>query len=80
MSREAEAEAWIRGKKRAIHNQFLIQMLAVLAMVVPIPLVGITFWAVFGLAIPAIIQSIVVLWVVAIVACAALSVYTKIRQ
>jgi uncharacterized RDD family membrane protein YckC len=80
MTREAEAEAWVRRGRRAVHNQFFIQALAVLAIVVPLPLVATIFWAVFGLASPMIIQGIVVLWAAATIAYAALFVYTRIRQ
>jgi len=80
MTREAEAEAWVRKGRRAVHNQFLIQVLAVLAIVVPLPVVVAVFWAVFGLASPLIIQGIVVLWAAATIVYAALLVYTRIRQ
>ena len=80
MTREDEAEAWVRGKKRVIHNQLFIQLLAVLAIVVPLPLVAVIFWVVFGLASPLIIQGIVVLWAIATIAYAVLFVYAKIRQ
>lgn len=80
MTREDEAEAWVRGKKWVVHNQLFIQLLAVLAIVVPLPLVAVIFWAVFGLASPLVIQGIVVLWAVATIAHAALFVYSKIRQ
>jgi hypothetical protein len=80
MTREDEAEAWVRGKKRVVHNQLFIQVLAVLAIVVPFPLVAVIFWVVFGLASPLIIQGIVVLWAIATIAYAALFVYAKIRQ
>ena len=80
MTREDEAEAWVRGKKRVVHNQLFIQVLAVLAIVTPFPLVAVMFWVVFGLASPLIIQGIVVLWAIVTIAYAGLFVYAKIRQ
>lgn len=80
MTREAEAEAWVHRSRRVVHSQFLIQVLAVLAIVTPLPLVAVTFWAVFGLASPIVIRSIFALWAAATVTYAALSMYTRIRQ
>jgi len=80
MTREAEAEAWVRRSRKALHNQFLIQILAVLAIVVPLPLVAVVFWAAFGLASPMVIQGFLVLWATATVTYAATMVYTRIRD
>jgi|GEM_PF-2082285 len=81
MTKEAEVEAWVRRRsRRIIHNQLLIQVLAVLAIVVPFPLAALIFWVVFGVGSPVIIQSIITLWVAVTVIYAALCVYIKIKQ
>jgi hypothetical protein len=80
VKREAEAEAWVRRKRRAIHNHFLIQAIAVLALVVPFPLVGVIFWALFDVAHPVIIQGIFFLWAIAAVTYTAMLAYTKVKQ
>jgi len=80
VTREAEAEAWVSRSRRSVQNQFLIQALAVLAIVAPLPLVAVTFWAVFGLASPIIVRGIFALWAAATITYAALSVYTRMRQ
>jgi hypothetical protein len=80
MTREAEAEAWVHRSRRAVHNQFLIQSLAVLAIVAPLPLVVVTFWAVFGLASPIVIRGILAFWIIATLAYAAMSVYARTRR
>ncbi len=80
MTGRAEAEAWVRRGKRALHNQFLIQVLAVLAIIVPLPLVAAVFWLVFGLASPWIIQGLLALWAGATIAYGALLVYARTRQ
>lgn len=80
MTREAEAEAWIRKNRRIIHDQSLIQFFAVIALTSPIPLVTIAFWAVFGLASPVIIQGIFASWAASALIYVALAIYTRIRQ
>jgi hypothetical protein len=81
MTKEAEIEAWVRRRRRRIiHNQLLIQASAILSVVIPLPLVALIFWIVFGLGSPIIIQSLVTLWVIATIIYAALSIYIKIKQ
>jgi hypothetical protein len=81
MTKEAEVEAWVRRRsRRIIHNQLLIQVSAILAIAIPLPLVALFFWAVFGLGSPIIIQSIITLWVIVTIIYAALSIYIKIKQ
>jgi hypothetical protein len=80
MTREDEAEAWVRKSRRVVHNQFLIEVLAVLAIAIPLPLVMTVFWAMFGLGSPVIIQGIIVLWAATTVIYAALATYARIRQ
>jgi hypothetical protein len=81
MTKEAEIEAWVRRRRRRIiHNQLLIQASAILSVVIPLPLVALIFWIVFGLGSPIIIQSLVTLWVIAAIIYAALSIYIKIKQ
>jgi hypothetical protein len=80
MTREDEAEAWVRKSRRVVHNQFLIGVLAVLAIAMPLPLIMTVFWAMFGLGSPVIIQCVIVLWVAATVVYAALAAYARRRQ
>jgi hypothetical protein len=80
MTREDEAEAWVRKSRRVVHNQFLIGVLAVLAIAIPLPLVMTIFWAVFGLASPVIIQCVIVTWAATTAVYAALAAYARIRQ
>jgi hypothetical protein len=80
MTKRAEAEAWVREARRIIHNQTFIQLLAVLAIVVPLPLTAFVFLSVFGFSSPIAIQSILVLWATTTIAYAALLIYTKIKQ
>jgi hypothetical protein len=80
MTREAEAEAWVRGRKRTIHSQLLIQFFAVLAIAAPLPITALVFWAAFGLALPLVIQSIVALWVITTIVYFGMSIYTRIKQ
>jgi hypothetical protein len=77
MTREAEAEAWVRGSRRTVHNQWLIEALAVLALLVPLPLGATIFWV---LTSPLMIQGIVVLWATATITYTALLVHTRMRQ
>jgi hypothetical protein len=77
MTRKAEAEAWVRGSRRIVHNQWLIEALVVLAFLVPLPLGATIFW-VFTSSL--MIQCIVVLWAAATIAYAALFVHTRMRQ
>jgi hypothetical protein len=62
MTGEAEVEAWVRGRKRIIHNQHLIQVLTVLAMILPLPFTAFVFWVAFGLGLPIVLQGIVSFW------------------
>jgi hypothetical protein len=80
MTKEAEIEAWIRGRKRIIHNQHLIQALTVLAMMVPLPLTSFIFWIVFGLGLPIVIQGIVLSWLAATIIYIVWSAYVRIKQ
>jgi len=80
MNGRAEAEAWVRGAKRIIHNQTFIQLLAVLAITVPLPLTAFVFLSVFGFSSPIVIQSIVALWATVTTSYAALLIYTRIKQ
>jgi hypothetical protein len=80
MTKEAEIEAWIRGRKRIIHNQYLIQALTVLAMIVPLPLTSLLFWIVFGLGLPIVIQGIVSSWLAATIIYVVWSAYVRIKQ
>jgi len=80
MTKEAEIEAWIRGRKRIIHNQYLIQALTVLAMIVPLPLTSLVFWIVFGLGLPIVIQGIVSSWLAAAIIYVVWSAYVRIKQ
>jgi cobalamin biosynthesis protein CobD/CbiB len=63
MAKLAEAEVWVRRSRQVIHNQPLIQLLGVLAIIVPLPLAMSLFWFAFSSA--AAIQSLVGLWAVA---------------
>jgi hypothetical protein len=64
---KAEAEAWARTKpKRIIHNQTLIQLLAILAVAVPLPASGVIMYVVFCVAPTVAIPSIIVLWFFAV--------------
>lgn len=80
MTKEAEIEAWIRGRKRVIHNQHLIQALAVLTIIVPLPLTAFVFWIVFGLGVPIVVQGIVSFWVAATIIYIALSAWIRIKH
>jgi hypothetical protein len=80
MTREAEAEALVRGRKRTIHSQLLIQFLAVLAIATPLPITALVFWAAFGLAQPIVIQSIAALWATTTIVYFGMSIYTRIKQ
>lgn len=45
-----EAEVWVRTKpRRIIHNQIVIQILAMIAMGLPIPLAGVVMYLIFGI-------------------------------
>jgi hypothetical protein len=76
---QAEAEAWVRKPKRIIQNQSLIQLVAVLAIMVPLPTVGIVFWLVFAVCPSIVIPIIIAAWIAASVIYASLSVYARIK-
>jgi hypothetical protein len=80
MTREAEVEAWLRGRKRTIHSQLLIQFLAVLAIATPLPITALVFWAAFSLDLPFVIQSIVALWAITAIVYVGMSIYIRIKQ
>jgi hypothetical protein len=80
MTRLAEAEAWVRRNRRLIHNQPLIQFLSVIAIIMPLPMATLVFWAAFGLASPLVIQSLIGAWTAAIIIYASMAVYTKIEH
>lgn len=80
MTRETEAEAWVRGDRQIIHSQKLIQLLTVFAIAMPLPIMALTFWAVFGLNSPIVIQSITTTWVVSTIAYGACAVHTRMKQ
>lgn len=60
--RQAQAEAWIRKPKRTTHNQWLIELIIMLAIAVPIPLCGVIFALAF--AIPYTPLYILVTWAI----------------
>jgi hypothetical protein len=80
MTKLAEAEAWVRRSRRMIHNQLLIQVFSILAIVVPLPMVTLIFWTAFGLASPLVIRSLIGLWAAAMIIYAATAVYTMIQR
>ena len=63
-----------------IHNQPLIQLLSVIAIIVPLPIATLVFWTTFALASPLIIQSLVCSWAAAIIIYASAAVYTRIER
>jgi hypothetical protein len=79
MTREAEAEAWVRKPKRMIHNQSLIQVLTVLILVLPLPCTGLLFWLLFAYSAIA-VQSVVALWAVTMMVYGGMTVYVRIKQ
>jgi len=80
MTKLAEAEAWVRRSKRMIHNQVLIQLLSVIAIIVPLPMAALVFWTAFGLASPLILPSLIGLWAATMIIYAAMAIYTKIER
>jgi membrane protein YdbS with pleckstrin-like domain len=65
MGEQAQAEAWVRKKpRRTIHNQTLIQLLAIACGVGSIWLGGFIFWLVFGVAPAIVVPSILAVWAV----------------
>ena len=75
-----EAEAWIRGKRRMVHNQSLIQFFAILAIIIPLPDVASVFWVTFGLGCAIAIQIILGLWASVAVIYSTSVVCIRIRQ
>jgi hypothetical protein len=73
--KQAQSEAWVRKKKRIIHNQWLIRILLILSLIVPIPASGIILWLFFVAFPPIILQSVLALWFASSVAYASLRVY-----
>jgi len=45
--KQAQAEAWVRKKKRIIYNENVIKLLIILAAAIPIPLCTFLLWIVF---------------------------------
>jgi len=63
-----------------IHNQVLIQLLSVIAIIVPLPMAALVFWTVFGLASPLVLQSLIGLWAATMIIYATMAIYTKIER
>jgi hypothetical protein len=80
MTKQAEAEAFVNKSRRVIHNQSLIQLLAVFAIAMPLPLTGLIFWTAFGLSSPIIAQTMATLWIAATIVYVASTTYVKARQ
>jgi hypothetical protein len=80
LTREAEAEAWVRKPKRIIHNQSLIQILIMLAMIIPLPLVGVVFWLLFAFASPIVIQTVVLVWTASTVIYGTTATYVRVKE
>lgn len=65
MDEESQGEAWVRKKpRRIIQNQILIQLLIILSMAAPIPLTGVIFWLIFGIAPVIVVPSILIAWII----------------
>lgn len=63
-----EAEAWVRRKpRRIIHNQTLIQLFAILAIVAPLPATGALMYLVFSVAPSIAVPLILALWFFAVI-------------
>ena len=74
----AQMEARIQKKpRRIIHNQLLIRVIIMLILGVPIPLGGVMFWLVFGVAPAVVIPSILVADVVGSVGYIGLRLYVE---
>jgi hypothetical protein len=80
MTKLVEAEAWVRRNKRMIQNQLFIQLLSVIAIVVPLPIAVFVFWTAFGLASPLVIQSFVGLWAAATIVYVTKTIYARIER
>lgn len=63
-----------------IHNQVLIQLLSVIAIIVPLPMAALVFWTVFGLASPLVLPSLIGLWAATMIIYATMAIYTKIER
>jgi len=74
-----EAEAWTRKPKRVIHNQFLIQLLLILAFAIPLPAAGLVFWLIFAVSPIIVVPGIIVVWTASAITYAALAVYARIK-
>ena len=78
MAKLVEAEAWVRRSRQVIHNQPLIQLLGVLAIIVPLPLAMSAFWIAFSSA--AAIQSLIGLWAAATMTYVFLEIHNGIKD
>jgi polyferredoxin len=80
MTRQAEAEALFNESRKIIHNQVLIRLLAVLAIMLPLPLSAWVFLGAFGLQSPYVIQGTAFLWLLVTIVYFTLALYVKAKQ
>jgi hypothetical protein len=78
MAKLAEVEVWVRRSRQMIHNQLLIQLLSVLAIIVPLPLAVSMFWFAFSSAVA--IQSLIGLWAVAMMTYVTLEIHKGVQD
>jgi len=78
MAKLAEVEVWVRRSRQMIHNQPLIQLLSVLAIIVPLPLAVFMFWFAFSSAVA--IQSLIGLWAVAMLTYVTLEIHKGVQD
>jgi hypothetical protein len=61
--KQAQAEAWIRKKKRPIYSENFIKFLIILAAALPIPVSGFVLWVVFYF--PFVPSIVLIVWIIA---------------
>jgi len=78
MAKLVEAEAWVHRSRQMIHNQLLVQLLSVVAIVIPLPVAISVLWLAFSSAM--VIQSLIGLWAAATMTYVSVEIHNRIQD